>query len=501
MKKFESSALATLGIVVLAALLAFSFLGARGLWDPDEGRYTNVAVNMLESGNWLEPMRNDDVGHWTKPPLTYWLVASSIGAFGLTPFAARLPIALAYLGCIWLVFRLARRLAPGTESVAAVFYATMLLPFGASQFVSTDYFAAFFQTAALWAFAEAHFGRGHRALWMSAVWSLFALAFLAKGPPAVLGLLVLFAFEWTQPKEERGRTLHLIGIALFLMIALPWFVIVTMRTPGLLAYFLGTEVFERVASSSFRRHSEWYGWLEIYGPTLVLGTLPWTGSLWRTVRSIPRSARDWRDAAARHRDAPTILLVGWIAIPLVIFCIARSRLPLYILPLFAPIAVLAAMKFVADGRRLSPRVIAAWVALLLLLKAAIPYWPTHKDASVWAREIRARTPMVHEVVFVEDMVRYGLRLHLDAEVEKISLAAVDSARFNPEFDEDLATELREIAHEDGVVLVCKEDVFPTLVAKAAASGISLARLGSPFYGRVIARAETTATRNKGSRPN
>ena len=55
-----------LRVALLALVLAFPFLGSRGIWEPDEGRYTNVAINMVESGDWLNPRRNDDVGHWTK---------------------------------------------------------------------------------------------------------------------------------------------------------------------------------------------------------------------------------------------------------------------------------------------------------------------------------------------------------------------------------------------------------------------------------------------------
>ena len=80
-------------ISVLAVLLAFTFLGMRGIWDPDEGRYTNVALNMLDSGDWLEPHRHHETGHWTKPPLTYWAIAASVAAFGRDPWAARLPAA------------------------------------------------------------------------------------------------------------------------------------------------------------------------------------------------------------------------------------------------------------------------------------------------------------------------------------------------------------------------------------------------------------------------
>src|SRR6187549_3605864 len=99
-------------VAAVALLLALGFLGSRGIWDPDEGRYTNVGLMMLDTGDWLNPKRNHDVGHWTKPPLTYWSIASSVGIFGRTAWAARLPIALSYLLCVWLTWRIARRLAP-----------------------------------------------------------------------------------------------------------------------------------------------------------------------------------------------------------------------------------------------------------------------------------------------------------------------------------------------------------------------------------------------------
>ena len=45
-------------IAALAIVLALLFLGSRGIWDPDEGRYTNVALHMLDSGDWIDPHRS-----------------------------------------------------------------------------------------------------------------------------------------------------------------------------------------------------------------------------------------------------------------------------------------------------------------------------------------------------------------------------------------------------------------------------------------------------------
>src|SRR5512141_2022171 len=76
-------------------LFMLPFLGLRPLWLPDEARYTEVAREMLTTGDWLTPQLNGHP-HLTKPPLTYWAIAGSMAVWGQNEFAARLPNALAY---------------------------------------------------------------------------------------------------------------------------------------------------------------------------------------------------------------------------------------------------------------------------------------------------------------------------------------------------------------------------------------------------------------------
>lgn len=485
----------TFWLAVVAVVLAFGFLGTRSIWDPDEGRYTNVALNMLDSGDWLNPRRNHEVGHWTKPPLTYWAIASSVAAFGANPWAARLPMALSYLLCIWLTWRIARRLAPGTEHAAAVIYATMLFTVGASQLITTDYLLTAAMTLAMWAFVEARFGPGgHPRRWITLMWAGMALAFVTKGPAGLLPLLVVLAFDFLMPGRQAHRALQWSGMALFIVLALPWYVAVIHGHPGLFRYFVGDEVINRIATNEFGRHAEWYAWVEIYAPTLLIGTLPWTPTLWRWARGLPAQVKPWwRNPQRRGQDAAWLLLVLWLLLPLLLFCLARSRMPLYLLPLFAPIAVIAALQRQREGRGLPGwQVMLAWVALLLALKAAAAWWPTHKNAADWAEAIRTRAPgPVEEVVFVEDMARYGLHLHLGTgtEIEKISLEPMPSTRFNPEFDEPLAVELAE--REPGVVWICKQGYWPMLQARINASGYRATRLGTPYQKRVMFRVDRT----------
>src|SRR4051812_40242549 len=64
------------------ALLCLSNLGGPSLWDVDEGRNSEAAQEMRESGNWIVPtfnyQRRDD-----KPALLYWLQCGTYELFGV----------------------------------------------------------------------------------------------------------------------------------------------------------------------------------------------------------------------------------------------------------------------------------------------------------------------------------------------------------------------------------------------------------------------------------
>lgn len=472
---------------IIILLLAFAFLGTRAIWDPDEGRYTNVALNMLESGDWVHPMRNEHVGHWTKPPLTYWAIAASTGAFGYNAWAARIPYGLSFLFCAWMVWFIARRVVPGEENKAALIYATMLLPFGAAQLVTTDFLLAAALSGAMAAWIESrHAEPPHSRHWIMLMWLGFGLGFLTKGPPALLPLLVVVACSILLPARRANSAFHWTGLLVFAAVALPWFLVVVSDTPGLLDYFLGHELIDRLSSEDFGRHGEWYGWLQIYAPTLIIGSLPWTWLLWRWLRKLPESMRAWRAPEKRMQDSVGLMLFLWVLLPLIVFCLSRSRMPLYILPLFTPLALIIARQMKLEGRTF-PRLglVGLWVVVLLALRLASAYWPTHKNAEEWATTIRERVPFqVDHVVFIEDMARYGIHLHHGARVDKISMAPLEVTSYEPEYDTDLDTEL---ARDEGahLIFICKQKSWPKVQEAIEARGHQVVVYGEPYEERVI----------------
>ena len=77
--------------------------------DPDEGRYAEIAREMLVLKDWLIPHLNL-LPYLEKPPLVYWLTALGFKVFGYTEAAARLPSAVSALGGVFLAYGLGRAL-------------------------------------------------------------------------------------------------------------------------------------------------------------------------------------------------------------------------------------------------------------------------------------------------------------------------------------------------------------------------------------------------------
>ena len=72
----------TILIVLLLVVYCFAFQGQRGLFEPDEGRYSAVSLQMIKSNDWVTPRTHPQQEHWAKPPLTYWAIAGSILLLG-----------------------------------------------------------------------------------------------------------------------------------------------------------------------------------------------------------------------------------------------------------------------------------------------------------------------------------------------------------------------------------------------------------------------------------
>lgn len=443
-------------IVVLAVVIyACLFQGVRPIYSPDEGRYTDVALAMLDDGDWIHPMLHHEVEHWSKPPLEYWALAASIGTLGRREFAARLPGALAFAATILVLMRLGRRFVPSRPWLPGVVYATFVLPSVAANLVTTDTLLALWETLIVASFVETWEAQDISARRRGAAgMGIFAaLAFMTKGPPGLLTLAACAAFAISSSGwHGLKRAFRWEALALFVLLGLPWFAVVVVQDPNVLHYFVVEEVVNRIATEKMHRNAEWYGAIKVYAPTLIIGTLPWlpilVRSAWRARTGVIGRLRD---------DAELRLLLCWILVPGIVFLLARSRLPLYMLPLFAPMALLVARGVSATAMAGWKAIaLGLWCALLVLARIVPAFLAADDDDRRLADEMRAvlhRAP--NEIAFVDSTPRFGLRFYFGSEIERIVLPG---GLARPE-SQDLASELTE---REG----CR--LFVTDIARAAA---------------------------------
>ncbi len=398
--------------LTLAVLL---FQGTRALWSPDEGRYANVAVQALQSGNWWVPKVSEEALHLTKPPMTYWAIAASMQLFGINQWAVRLPHALAMLVTVLLLWRIAVRVQPAAALMPVTIYASAGLSFLASNVITTDVILTFWATLACLATLELYSTPNRRWLWALVGALGLGAALLTKGPPALLSPLALgLGLLLFAPRQPGFARWLLVAAMLGLLLGLSWYASMVQRFPGLLAFWLDREVIARIASAEHQRNAEWYAAFSVYLPTLCLGFLPWSAVL---------LMRRLAPVEPAPMAIPVRVLWLWFGLPLGVFMLSASRLPLYLLPLFVPAALLMSN---AIRQRLTPRAFfrlgAASLAVLVGIKAFAAFYPRDaQDDQQLATHLRAALPgEPFEVLFYRMPPRYGLSVYLDVQVERVN---------------------------------------------------------------------------------
>lgn len=418
----------------------FAFQGSRGIFESTEGRYADVAYVMLKTGDWVHPKLNIEQPHWTKPPLYYWTTALSMKMFGLNTFAVRFVGAFAFLLSILLVFRLGKIFVPRRPWLAGIVYATCIMPFGASNAVSTDGLLGLFETAAMTCLVLLFFDSlsGKKRFFLSLASSAFwGLAFLTKGTPALLPMLGVGLFLVLDRKARSSIKIRnlISGILVFIIVGMAWFFIVTRETPGLLTYFLRDEVVNRVASAQFKRNPGFWGGFIVYLPTLLVGCLPWTYYIFRGIyhsaKKAPQKLKDG-DIASKQKD---LFLLFWFLVPLLVFFVADSRLPLYIQPLFVPLALLGSREVPAGFLRRKKIIIllSSWAISLVLLRGLSGLFTFPQDSRMLAGKLKKlRTQDYSEIIFVNTKPHYGLSIYLNIPIERVDFLKEPDSFFPPE---------------------------------------------------------------------
>lgn len=311
-------------LAVVAAGFYAIHLNLPGFFD-NEGRYAEVARQMLLRGDWITP-RLDDTLFLNKPPLAYWLTAGAFELFGRNEWARVLPVT-AIAVTLFATVRLGAVLyGEATGLIAGLLAATTFGVVLEARTLRPDCLLMATITTALWCFARAHRAdHRRRTRWLIGMYLALALGVMAKGlVPVVIAAPAIGWTVWSADGWEGVRRLRpLLGLAVVAAIVLPWHLAVAWTHEGFAWDYVVNQHLLFFLDKKLPRDSEGDG-LFFFWSAYGLRALPW-------ILVLPF-------AIGRGPALPWI----WLATVLGFFSLAPSRLEHYALPALPATALLAA---------------------------------------------------------------------------------------------------------------------------------------------------------------
>jgi len=367
-------------LLALVAVVLLAGIGLRGPWPADEPRFAQIAREMVESGQWLFPMRGGEP-YPDKPPVFVWLVALCYGLTGHLKIAFLLPSALAGLGTLWLVHDIGRRLWSGevarTALLVLVFTPQFLLQAKTAQI---DALVCFWITLGCYGLLR-HFLLGPAWGWYIGAFVAMALGIMTKGVGFLPALMLLPLALWgaAARSSAQGRVWgwrSWLGLAALL---------------ATLALWLGPMLWQVAASGSEE--------LRAYRDNILLrqtagryanpwGHLkPWHYFLTAAIPTVwlPLALlllTQWRRLGRVLRDDPKArILLAWVVLVIAFFSLSRGKREVYILPALPMLALVAAVVWqralAEQGEGVSRvvlRLVAGVMGLAVLTLGALALW-------------------------------------------------------------------------------------------------------------------------------
>lgn len=354
------------------------FLGTRPLLVPDEGRYAEIAREMVVSGDYITPYLNG-IKYFEKPILFYWLSAAMIKIGGLNLWALRTTNVILGVLCCLSTYWATRRLYDRTTGIlAALILGSSTLFCVMSHMISLDLPVTVFLTLCFNTFLLAinQPPSTHRHLLLLAASIFAALAVLIKGligivfPCLIVGTWIVLMNEW-----RLLRHLYLPScIAVFLLVAAPWHLLVGQRNPEFYYFYFIKQHFLRYTMLKVGHYQPvWF-----FIPNLIIGFFPWIMLLPQAIKNALPTA-----FATRREKSTELFYLLWAGIIFAFFSFSKSKLIPYIVPVMPPLAILVAIYVrkalnqpASKGMKIGFCFMAAFA---MAVSAVLIYFPRHSQ--------------------------------------------------------------------------------------------------------------------------
>ncbi len=387
-KKLPFSYAFLLLIIVVVPLFSLG-ISNHGLWTPDEPRVAEIGREMAETGNWAVPTLNKRP-FLESPPLYYGVLAMFYRIFGVSDTVARIPSALFCFGSVILLFFITNRLFnTNTALFSGIILATTGEFFRVAHWSIVDSALAFFVLAAMSFFILGYQSERSRDKLLHYVLFYIActLGFYTKGFIGIvipgIGVLVFIAFR--RNFRELVRMKLWLGILIYLVLTAPWLITLWQQAGweylriffvhNHLQRFLPGSLAGSISGVASGHHNPFY----YYITGFPAGFLPWSILLVPVLISM-FSKRHIVFAKNSVSHTGLLFLKCWFFAGIAFLSIASTKRTLYLMPVFAPVAVMTAVYvnalLTANPLKRYEKVFLLSFGIVLMMAAFVPA-PAH----------------------------------------------------------------------------------------------------------------------------
>lgn len=354
-------------LVLLLSLAALIYVGSAwspSLQDDADAGHSEAAREMVERGDWVT-LHINGIRYLEKAPLMYWAMALSYKIFGFTEFATRLPLGLAALLLVTIVYFFGCWMSDGR----AGFYSGLATATGVglylwSRIMIPEIILAFFLTTAFYFFLKVYYDELD-SRWVYVFYACMAAAVLTKGligivfPGGVLFAFVLLTNGWRRLFQMRLFS----GVLLFLIIAVPWHALAIWRNDKFFWFYFINEHFKRYLGTRYPADYD----------TVPLASFWLSHLVWLFPFSVflPMAAQRIRDLWKPTKREDQLRLFCWLwALVVIVFFSFSTRQEYYTYPAYPALALLAGTGL-ARGEKLLSRWAIAGQAVLAFIGVLI----------------------------------------------------------------------------------------------------------------------------------
>lgn len=344
------------GLFVVFYFIFFHNIWSYPLMDIDETRYVLMSKDMFNSKDFMTLYLNGEY-FFEKPPLYFWIQCISFKFFGfINEFSARFPAALCGMLLSFLVYFTGKKIAGEKYGIVSSLVLASSLEFTIlSKYAILDIFLCTFTALSVFSYFLTLFVKEQNKKYFWWLFYIFsALAVMAKGIPGFVIPFgtVFFVSLYTKTFKEIFKQLYVIpGIVLFLVITLPWHIIMLKTHQTFYHEYIIKHHLQRfINSKELGRKQPWF----YFVVTMLWGLVPWTASIIAAAAAKIKKLKTF-NLSSPKTNAEKFFAINLIAaiFTLLFFSSSSTKLITYILPVYPFTACIIGYiwtRYLTDGK-------------------------------------------------------------------------------------------------------------------------------------------------------